>query len=100
MRKTLKNDHLLFIADEYACSMLKKEITDTNRLPTNIVDVIRWSSNCMACMAPFTCKLYIPSDRYGVAKKEKRGSKALIRRIVEYFSACLSKKPRISKQIK
>ena len=32
----------------------------------------------MACMAPFTCKLYIPTDRYGVAKKEIRGSKALI----------------------
>ena len=41
MRKTYKNDHLLFIADEFACFMLKKEITDTNRLLTNIVDVIR-----------------------------------------------------------
>ena len=53
----------------------------------------------MACMAPFTCKLYIPTDRYGAAKKEIRGSKALIRRIVEYFSACLLSKPRISRQI-
>ena len=39
-----------------------------------------------------------------VAMKEMRGSKTLIRRIaeniVEYISECLSRKPRISEQIK
>ena len=51
----------------------------------------------MACMAPFTCKLYIPTDRYGAAEKVICGSKTLIRRmvenIVEYFSACPLRKP-------
>ena len=44
----------------------------------------------MACMARFTCKLYIPTDRYG---KEIHGSKTMIKRIVKYFSACLLRKP-------
>ena len=43
-------------------------------------------------------------ERYGAAKKVIFGSKTLIRRIVEniveYFSACPLRKPRISEQIK
>ena len=72
---------LLFTAVKFLRFMLKMEITDTYRLLTYLVDVIRWSS--MVCMAWFTCKLYIPTGRYGAVRKVIRGSKTLIRRIVE-----------------
>ena len=41
MLNTFKNDYLLFTAVKFARFMLKAEITDTYRLPTYHVDVIR-----------------------------------------------------------
>ena len=41
MRNTSKNDYLLFTAVKFARFMLKMEITDTYRLLTYLVDVIR-----------------------------------------------------------
>ena len=90
MRNIFHNDYLLFTAVKLARFMLKMEITDTYRLLTYLVEVIRRSSNCMTCMAAFACKLCIPPDRYG---KEIHGSKTLIKRIAKYFSACLLRKP-------